>query len=198
MNIFQKLYNIIITVIAICASYLAQFLLIFEKFHHISNLLSLIPFSFGDKLRYHFYKKTLNHCGQNVYFAFGCSLSYPDISIGDNVRVGSYCHIASVNIGNNVLIAQQSFLLSGSTQHGMNRTDIPMNKQPGQLKKINIGNDIWIGTNSIIMDDIADGAVVAAGSVVNKPVESYNIVGGVPAKVINNRHNLQEKTDTNG
>lgn len=52
-----------------------------------------------------------------------------------------------------------------------------------------IGNDVWIGANSIILDnvEIGDGAIVAAGSVVTKNVAPYTIVGGVPAKVIKKR-----------
>ena len=51
---------------------------------------------------------------------------------------------------------------------------------------VTIGNDVWIGANAIILPgiNIGDGAVVAAGAVVTKDVEPYQIVGGVPAKHI--------------
>lgn len=54
---------------------------------------------------------------------------------------------------------------------------------------VEIGNDVWIGSNVLIMPGIhiGDGAVVAAGAVVTKDVEPYSIVGGVPAKVIKRR-----------
>ena len=39
---------------------------------------------------------------------------------------------------------------------------------------------------------IGDGAVIAAGSVVTKEVESYTIVGGVPAKLIRRRYSPTE------
>ena len=54
---------------------------------------------------------------------------------------------------------------------------------------VEIGNDVWIGTNVLIFPGvhIGNGAIVAAGAVVTKDVEPYSIVGGVPAKLIRNR-----------
>ncbi len=56
-------------------------------------------------------------------------------------------------------------------------------------KEITIGNDVWIGARSIIVDgvNIANGAIVGAGAVVANDVPNYAIVGGVPAKVIRYR-----------
>ena len=52
-----------------------------------------------------------------------------------------------------------------------------------------IGNDVWIGLDVVIMGGvkIADGAIIAAGSYVVKDVLPYQIVGGVPAKLIRTR-----------
>lgn len=52
-----------------------------------------------------------------------------------------------------------------------------------------IGNDVWIGAKSTVMDGIriGDGAIVAAGSVVTKDVPPYSVVGGAPAKLIKYR-----------
>lgn len=52
-----------------------------------------------------------------------------------------------------------------------------------------IGNDVWIGDRVTILGGIkiADGAVIAAGSVVTHDIPPYNIVGGVPARKIKER-----------
>ena len=52
--------------------------------------------------------------------------------------------------------------------------------------KVAIGHDVWIGHGAIILPGfkIGHGAVVAAGAVVTRDVESYAVVGGVPASFI--------------
>ena len=56
-------------------------------------------------------------------------------------------------------------------------------------QRTSIGNDVWIGAGTIVLDGVAigDGVVVAAGSVVTRDVTPYTIVGGVPAKLIRKR-----------
>lgn len=51
---------------------------------------------------------------------------------------------------------------------------------------IHIGNDVWIGLNSVILSGttVGDGAVIGAGAIVTKDVSDYEIVGGNPAKGI--------------
>lgn len=73
--------------------------------------------------------------------------------------------------------------------HCIDRIDIPMSRQGSIVKKVCIGNDVWIGMRSIIMPGvkIGDGAVIGAGAIVTKDVPAFAIVGGVPAKVIKYR-----------
>ncbi|MDJ0594028.1 MAG: Vat family streptogramin A O-acetyltransferase [Pleurocapsa sp. MO_226.B13] len=54
-----------------------------------------------------------------------------------------------------------------------------------------VGNDVWIGYESVIMPGvtIGDGAIVAAKSVVVDNVPPYCVVGGNPAKIIRQRFN---------
>ncbi len=54
---------------------------------------------------------------------------------------------------------------------------------------VDIGHDVWIGDNAIIMSgvSIGHGAVVGAGAVVTKDVAPYAIVAGNPAHKIRQR-----------
>lgn len=57
-----------------------------------------------------------------------------------------------------------------------------------------IGNDVWLGYRTTILSGvtIGNGAVIAAGAVVVKDVKPYEIVGGVPAKLIRMRHSDEQ------
>lgn len=98
-----------------------------------------------------------------------------------------YNTVHHCDFGNDVMTAEGCRFLSGSKYHNFERRDIPMTQQGGELKRIRIGNDVWIGSNSVIIEDIGDGSVVGAGFVVNREVESYSIVAGNPAKLIKKR-----------
>jgi chloramphenicol O-acetyltransferase type B len=52
-----------------------------------------------------------------------------------------------------------------------------------------IGNDVWIGSEAIVMPGVTvgDGAVIGTRALVTKDVEPYAIVGGNPAKIIRKR-----------
>ena len=69
-----------------------------------------------------------------------------------------------------------------------NNSSYPQN-HPITKGDIHVGNDVWIGRDSIIMSGvtIGDGAIIGARAVVTKDVEPYSIVGGVPARHIRYR-----------
>ena len=60
-------------------------------------------------------------------------------------------------------------------------------------KSVTIGHDVWIGSRAVIMAGVSvgHGAVIAAGAIINKDVEPYTIVGGVPGKPIRKRFDEQ-------
>lgn len=62
---------------------------------------------------------------------------------------------------------------------------------------VEIGSDVWIGDRVIIMDGIkiGDGAIVGAGSIVNKDVQPYQIVAGIPARQLKYRFSKDKIDD---
>ena len=78
-------------------------------------------------------------------------------------------------------------IISGKNQHYFANLDIPMREQGGELEKIIIGEDCWLGNSSVILANVGKKSIVAAGSVVIHDVPPYSIVGGNPAKIIKSR-----------
>lgn len=111
------------------------------------------------------------------------------ISVGDRTTIGFYTFIYSsmaIVIGSDCMIAP--FVYVVDSDHGT-RQGMPMNQQSNRPRPIKIGSDVWIGAHAVILPGvcIGDGAVVAAGAVVNRDVAPATIVGGVPAKLIGQR-----------
>lgn len=149
---------------------------------------SYMPYSFGSKnIRYFFIKNSIDRCGMNLKVQTNVLIS-PYTQIGNNVEINENCRIrANVVIGNDVLLAPNVSLLT--INHTFNRIDIPIRLQGETQGFITIGNDVWIGTNAIILPNVTIGnhVIIGAGAVVTKDIPSNAIVGGNPAKIIKYR-----------
>jgi maltose O-acetyltransferase len=113
-----------------------------------------------------------------------------EIEIGDNSGIGKRCRVPSnIEIGNNVMMAEEVIILNQN--HQFIDASVPLNVQGYQEKtKLKIGNDVWIGTRVIILPQvksIGNGAIIGAGSVLTKNVDSMAIVAGNPARLIKKR-----------
>ena len=126
----------------------------------------------------------------------------PGTVIGDFTAIDENCQLWSlkgskITIGKFCAIASSSLLINHN-----HMIDVPsLNPSWFDLKLYNdmissnttspivVGNDVWIGYNSVILPGvtIGDGAVIGAGSVVTKDVEHYAIVAGAPARKIRDR-----------
>ena len=155
----------------------------------------------------------LARLGKNVVLEAGVLLFHPEnIKIGDDVYVGHNTILKGyyknkMEIGSGVWIGQQCFFHSaGGLKIGHNVGIGPAVKiitsyhegkekekailhTPIIFKPVVIEDDADIGTGTVILPGvtIGRGAQVAAGAVVSHDVESYTVVGGVPAKMIRKR-----------
>ena len=144
------------------------------------------------KLRRFVVKRILLACGKNVlvlrkvYFGDGSRLTIGDRSyLGLNARLGG-----KITIGDDVIMGPDVIMMTAS--HEYRNIKIPINQQGNiEEKEIIIGDNVWIGTRSIILPGIKIGShsIIGAGSIVTKSFPDYSIIGGNPAKLIKNRIN---------
>lgn len=125
-------------------------------------------------------KKFVEHCVRYIN----------DEEDRDNLIIGKFCSIASgavFNIGGSQRHRKE--WVSTYPFHYMFPDDNTIKDPYYRKGDTVIGNDVWIGTEAMIMPGvkIGDGAIVAARAVVTKDVPPYTIVGGVPAKIIMKR-----------
>ncbi|WP_270367291.1 acyltransferase [Eubacterium ramulus] len=103
--------------------------------------------------------------GDNCFFNHNCSLT-----AAENIVIGNQCMFA-----NNFVVVD----------HDHDRKDGKILKELVSAP-VKIGNNVWCGANVTVLKGvtIGDGAVIAAGSVVNRDVAAYSVVAGVPARKI--------------
>jgi virginiamycin A acetyltransferase len=156
-------------------------------FASIANSLSLIPGAIGRFLRRGWYRQTLAACGRNLVVEFGAAIRTPKSRVGNNCHIGLWSWFGWVDIGDDFMTGSHVVVLSGRSQHGFERTDVPMRLQHGSHRCVRIGNDVWVGASVTISEDVAPHSVIASGAVVTKTFEPYDILAGVPAKPIGSR-----------
>lgn len=159
----------------------------FTNYTYVAEIISLIPFRFGEQVRYEFYRRTLAACGEDVTVAFGTILSYPDITLGNHVRLGTYNIIGHADLGDYTLTAQGCHIVSTAHSWVIDNTDLPIMRQPGPPGRMRLGPDVWLGANVTVLANIGRGCVVGAGSVVTHDVPDGAVVVGNPARVLRYR-----------
>ena len=148
-------------------------------------------------------KHTVRHpriqIGDFTYYAdfenaidFERNVLYLSPLLDDRLIIGKFCAIASgvkfiMNGANHPLsgLSTYPFFAFGN---GWEKVAPDISVLPTKGDTI-IGNDVWIGYESLVMPGvrIGNGAIVASRSVVVSDVEPYTIVGGNPAKSIKRR-----------
>ena len=121
--------------------------------------------------------------GNNVRLLKGSSLNSckGKIKIGDNVSINvdtdiNSCDGGEVEIGNDVMIGRNVYIRA--SDHIFKNTDKKIRQSGYDSGKIKIENNVWIGSNCIIMKNVTieEGSVIESGSVVKKSVGKNEFV----------------------
>lgn len=110
------------------------------------------------------------------------------LKIGNNVNLTRNTTIAvntKVEIGSNCLIAENVSIRDANHKTDKNKLIL---EQESDSEPISIGDDVWIGANSVVLKGakIPNGVVIGANSLVLKKsvLEPYGIYGGNPLKLL--------------
>jgi acetyltransferase-like isoleucine patch superfamily enzyme len=119
-----------------------------------------------------------------MYTHGGC---FREWAVDPETTIGRYCSIAA-----GVRILTENHPMTFRSTHGFffNPKFRYARESLVWRKKLTIGNDVWMGYNSIIMPNVSvigDGAVIAAGAVVGRDVPPYAVVAGNPARIVRYR-----------
>jgi len=152
------------------------------------HFLKLIPGKIGILLRNILipYKQ-----GVNVNVFEFVQIDMPSkLSIGNNVYINRGCILnagGEIQIGDNVGIGPNVIIYSQNHNYWQDNSCFTNFKENGYIrKKVIIGNNVWIGAASIILPgvNVGDNAIIAAGTIITKNIDSNVMVGGNPAEVI--------------
>lgn len=111
-------------------------------------------------------------------------------SIGDGSTFGPYAYIGCagfIEIGSNCMFGPRVSLIAEN--HVIPDGGQAL-KGAGVIRKgIRVGNDCWVGANTVILDGayIGDGSIIGAGAVVRGVIPPNSIAVGIPARVIKTR-----------
>ena len=115
-----------------------------------------------------------------------------NITVGKNVFINACCHFqdqGGITLGDNCLVGHN--VIFATLNHGF----APEERQSMLPAPIVVGRNVWIGSNSTILQGvtIGDNSIIAAGSVVTKDVPANAIVAGVRARFIRSISPEKEK-----
>ena len=123
--------------------------------------------------------------------------SNAEIFIKNNVRMSgtTICAAKKVEIRENCVIGAD-VVISDTDFHSLNPAlrSTKDDSKYASVSPVIIGNDVFIGTKSIILKGVSIGenSVIGAGSVVTKSFNENSIIAGNPAKLIGKTNNLNE------
>lgn len=164
-----------------------KYLLLYENIEIGSNV-TLIRVTPEDNVRIK-NNVSIQNCSIGRFSYISDNTKINDALIGRFSSIGPNCMIGLGKHPINKLSTHPVFYSKSYKRHNL----ISFNFK--EKETVSIGNDVWIGANCIILDGvkIGNGAVIGAGSIVTKDILDYQIVAGVPAKIIKTRFVDKEK-----
>ncbi|MFD2229738.1 CatB-related O-acetyltransferase [Alkalimarinus sediminis] len=161
----------------------------FKIQYYISKIIKKLRFSSISQSLVHTTSKiesgssfVLSSMKKHSFCGYDCDIYYADIgsftSIASGVIIGGARHPMEWLGMSPVFYKGRDSIKKKFTEY-----ELPL------LERVEIGSDVWIGRNAIVLPGvrIGDGAVVGAGAVVTKAVPPYGVVVGNPAKLIKYR-----------
>jgi putative colanic acid biosynthesis acetyltransferase WcaF len=156
-------------------------------------LFFLNPFPWPSSLRTFWLRLFGAKIGSGLVIRSGVNITFPwRFEVGDHVWIGeNVCvlSMARVRIGSHVCISQRAFLCTGS--HDPQKESFDLITRP-----IEIDSSVWIAATSFIGPGVTVGqdSIIAAGSVVMKPIPARSFVKGNPAQISARREMSLEST----
>jgi acetyltransferase-like isoleucine patch superfamily enzyme len=156
------------------------------------NLISKLSNKIASKVARHRFES----CGRDAtFFPLNSEFGFENISVGRRVFIGPFAYFRAthgkIKIGNHVMFGPSVYILGGNhifDHCGEYMIDLKKTADHSDEPVI-IDDDTWIGARATILSGvtIGEGAVIAAGCVVNRDVPPYEIHGGVPNRKIGER-----------
>ncbi len=140
---------------------------------------TMLPFP--SSLKVSFLRLFGANVGNRVVIKPNVNIKYPwFLSIGDNCWIGEGVwidNLAQVDIGNNVCLSQDSYLLTGNHDYKKSSFDLIVDE-------IVLEDGVWIGAKSVACPGVTckSYSILTVGSVATGDLEAYGIYQGNPAK----------------
>jgi acetyltransferase-like isoleucine patch superfamily enzyme len=156
-----------------------------------NRILTHIPGRIGSALRVLWLRLNCRHVGKGCSVGHGVIvMGIENLSLGDGVSLPRGSHIdarGGLTFADYALIGFESVIITHT--HNSDDPNTPIQQQGMFSKPVHIGPRTWLGTRVIIQPGvtIGEGAIVGSGAVVTKDVAAFDVVAGVPARVIRNR-----------
>jgi maltose O-acetyltransferase len=153
-------------------------------------LVAPLPIYVGSRLRSLVLRIAGFRVGRGTLIAGMPTISGPK-GLHRNLVIGRHCFVnvgclldlgAALVVGDRVSLGQEVMLLTTTHEPG------PLQHRAGPIRSspVSVGDGAWLGARCVVLPGvrIGEGAIVAAGAVVTRDVESHTLVAGVPARFV--------------